>query len=246
MIDFKEVPDYEKFEDLCDILLKKEGLATRRLGRGPGQLGKDIIANEKIIGQLSNTENRTWLVECKFTDSGGSISENEVQNIRDRVEAQRAFGYMLFTNCRLRVNLERTLNGLKKSEKIGINIWTADRIAGKVILYSDIFRAFFPISFTKWIKENRIIYVNQTRKIKSPLVHVQNCLRLIKDAPDNLLDVDSIKKILNEPISIIYDIVDDLDKNLQILEGNTFCQSPSILHKEDKAFQGHEKVIPEK
>lgn len=161
MIDFNEIQDYEKFEDLCETLLSMEGLETRRLGRGPGQIGKDIVATEKIIGPLSNVEHRIWLVECKYTNSCGSISEKEVLNIRDRIEAQNAYGFMLFTNCRLRVNLERTLHGLKKSGKIGIHIWTADKIVGEVILYSDIFRAFFPISFANWIKENRIIYINR-------------------------------------------------------------------------------------
>lgn len=218
MIDFSEILDYERFEDLCENLLSMEGLTTRRLGRGPGQLGKDIIATERITGPLSSIENRIWLVECKFTESCRSISENEVQNVRDRVEAQGAYGYMLFTNCRLRVNLERTLNGLKSSAKIGVHIWTSDKIAGKVILHSDIFRSFFPTSFAKWMKENRIIFVNQIKKIKSPLVHAQNCLKLIKDAPDSILDIDLINEILTDPITTINNIVDEIDNNLQILE----------------------------
>jgi hypothetical protein len=112
MIDFNEI-DWEKFEDLSDELLKAERLETRRLGKGPGQRGKDIIAWEPIGGPLSESEKRKWLVECKYTRNNGSIGEEDIFNVLDRVSSQRAHGYLLITNARLKVNLEKTLNGLK-------------------------------------------------------------------------------------------------------------------------------------
>lgn len=218
MIDFAEINNYESFEDLCEALLATEGLQVRRLGRGPGQIGKDIIAQERIAGPLSVSENRKWLVECKHTNTNGSIGETDIFNVKDRIEAQNAYGYMLFTNCRLKVNLEKTLNGLNKPGKIGIQIWAADKIAARVVLYSDIFRTFYPISFSKWIKENRIIYINQIKKLKSPIVHLQNSMKLIKDAPNNIMKPELVKSILEEAISAAKSIVDDLDHELQIIE----------------------------
>jgi hypothetical protein len=218
MIDFKEIENYERFEDLCERMLSMEGLITRRLGRGPGQHGKDVVATEELSGPLSKIERRAWLVECKFTKSDGSIGEENVQNVRDRIDAQRAYGFMLFTNARLKVNLEKTLNGLNKAGNVGIRIWTAEKIAEKVILNTDLFRSFFPNSFDSWIKKNRIIYINHIKKFKSPLVHIQNNLRLIEEAPENIMNIDLIKEILSDSISTITGVVNDLDENLKIIE----------------------------
>ncbi len=61
MINLAELSSYEKFEDLCEELLYKKGLNVRRLGRGPGQLGKDILAEESIMGSLS-ARKKVWMV----------------------------------------------------------------------------------------------------------------------------------------------------------------------------------------
>jgi hypothetical protein len=217
MIEYSEIVKWERFEDLCEELLKAEGLKTRRLGRGPGQVGKDMIAKETFKGILSDWEMRDWLVECKYTKSGGAIDENDVKNVRDRVEAQKAYGYMLFTNARLRVNLEKTLNGLKISGNIGIVVWTSEIIARKVVLHSDLFRSFFPDSFKKWLNENRLIYINQINNLKSPLVHAYSCLQFMKNAPDDIINIELRNEILEDLASIVKKLTDDLDEDLQIL-----------------------------
>ncbi|MFC1824936.1 restriction endonuclease [Thermodesulfobacteriota bacterium] len=217
MIEYSEIDSWERFEELCEELLKAEGLTTRRLGRGPGQVGKDVIANESFKGILSDWEKRDWLVECKYTNSGGAIDETHVMNVRDRVEAQKAYGYMLFTNARLRVNLEKTLNGLKKSGNIGIEVWTSEIIARKVVLHSDLFRNFFPDSFKNWINENRLIYINQINNLKSPLVHTYSCLQFMKNAPGDIINIELRNEMIEDLASIVKKIIDDLDEDLQIL-----------------------------
>ncbi len=219
MIDYKEIENYEKFEDLCEQLLVTKGLKARRIGRGPGQLGKDIIAEEFVRGPLSEMEKREWLVECKFTMKGGAIDERDVQNIHDRVKAQNAYGYMLFSNARLRVNLEKTLNGLKRSSDIGIVIWTARIITEEVILHSDIFREFFPVSFSKWIRGNRQIYLGQIAQLKTPLVHVHSFLHFLRRAPSRIVSQEMKDRVLDELISEVRTLIDNLDSNLQSIRG---------------------------
>jgi hypothetical protein len=220
MINFREIGSWERFEDFCEELLNAERLRTRRLGRGPGQIGKDIIAKEKIEGLISDEEIRTWLVECKYTDDkNSSISERDVFNVMDRVLAQRANGYMLFTNARLTVNLEKTLYGLKKSGKIGIAIWTAKNIEKTVLYYSNIFRKFFPESFKKFLKENRLIYLNQISRYRSPLVHIMNSIQFIQFAPNNCINDDHCMNIFNNLIDILKKMVIDLDDELSIIIG---------------------------
>jgi hypothetical protein len=217
MIDYSEIRDYEEFEDLCEDLLKAQGLATRRLGRGPGQRGKDIIAHERVVSPLSDHQSRKWLVECKFTGGNRSIDETDVLNLRDRVEGEGAYGYMLFTNCRLKVNLEKTLHDLKQSGKMGILIWTSSIIAAKVLLYPEVFRTFFPKSFVEWVRENRFIYLNQIRALKSPLVYITNYIYFLKSAPKNVLNSDNQNRIFDDLLYSLNTMIDDLDTKLGII-----------------------------
>jgi hypothetical protein len=60
MINYSEIKDFEEFEELCDTLLKSEGLETRRLGRGPGQLGKDIVGGCQGSCHLSHRLGRLF------------------------------------------------------------------------------------------------------------------------------------------------------------------------------------------
>lgn len=218
MIDFTEIKDWEVFEDLCESLLIAEGLKTRRLGRGPGQLGKDIVAQEPINIPLSGVETRDWLVECKFTDSNGAIDENDVKNVRDRVESQNAYGYMLFTNARLRVNLEKTLNGLKVSKKIGIVLWQTEKIEREIIKNTYVFKKYFPISFSKWISENCTIILSNISKIKSPLVHVLNYLQLLYFDTNNRINLELKNQILNKQIFLIKGLLQEIDTSIKLLE----------------------------
>lgn len=218
MINFGEI-GWERFEELADELLKAEGLETRRLGRGPGQLGKDIIAWELVGGPLSKLVKRKWLVECKFTNGQGAIGEEDVFNVSDRVIAQEAHGYLLITNARLKVNLERTLNGLR--DKIGIDLWLAPKISEKVILNDNIFRTFFPKSFIKWIKDNRLIYLSQMTLFRSPLGYILNYLQFLRYAPLGVVKNDIYENIIDDLIIELRKIIDSMDDQLRIIRQNT-------------------------
>ncbi len=215
MIDFGEIT-WEKFEDLALSLLEAEGLKTRRLGRGPGQTGKDIIALEYLGGPLSKSEIRKWLVECKFTSTDGSIGEDVIFNIYDRVKSQDAYGYLLFTTARLRVNLEKTMHGL--CNKIGIDIWDVHKIFKKVVLNNNIFKTFFPNSFNKWLQDNRLIYLSQMSLYRSPLGHIFTFLQFLRDAPVAIITEQKYRSVLDELIPILRNIIDNMDEQLTIIK----------------------------
>jgi hypothetical protein len=214
MIDFSEI-DWEIFEDMSEELLNAEGLETRRLGRGPGQLGKDIIAWEPVVGPISLSESRKWLVECKYTNENGSIGEKDIFNIVDRVKSQDAHGYILITNARLKVNLERTLSGLKS--KIGIDLWGTIKITEKIIINNDVFRRYFPKSFNKYLKDNRLIYLNQIALFRSPLGYIYNYLQFIREAPVNAVSNEICQNIINDLLVELKKIIDVMDEQLRII-----------------------------
>lgn len=210
MINLAELSSYEKLEDLCEELLYKKGLTVRRLGRGPGQLGKDILAEESFVGSLS-AHKKIWMVEVKFTKSGKSISEKDVFNITDRVRSQKADGYLLFTNARLSVNLEKTLNSINNScTDINVIIWNEIKIVSELLNNPILYRKYFPDSFKKFICDNRSYFIVHSKTSKSPLTYILASLRLLKGLygkPNSYILIDStIKNLEIVSLSIINDI----------------------------------------
>jgi len=215
MIDFSEIGDFERFEDLCQEILLAKGLQVRRFGRGPGQLGKDIIVQESYVGTLSGKTVKKWLVEVKFTTGNRSLSESDISNVLDRVNSQGGNGYFLFTNARLSVNLEKTLNGLgKRNDQLDILIWIKNSIEKELLDNLVIFKKFFPVSYNKWIKQNRLFFLNQVKLCKSPLTCTVASLHLIK----GLLDKPGKRQIVKEKISkvtkLVRSLIDEMDEFL--------------------------------
>ncbi len=210
MINFSELADYEKFEDLCEELLSSKGLQVRRLGRGPGQLGKDILVEESVVGSLSD-QRKIWMVEVKFTKSGRTITEKDIFNVTDRVRSQKANGYFLFTNARLSVNLEKTLNSIKDScQDINVIIWNDIRISKELQKDPNLYRKYFPDSYKKFICDNRSYFIAHSRKNKSPLTFILASLRLLgglygKPSSDIAIN-NTIRGIETVTLSIIEDI----------------------------------------
>ncbi len=222
MIDFNEISDFEQFEDLCEDLLLAKGLRVRRLGRGPGQLGKDIIAEESYVGTLASPTVKTWLVEAKFTSSDRAINEHDVMNILDRVISQKATGYLLFTNARLSVNLERTLTDLNSNSEIDVISWERNTIKKEILGYPHVFRKFFPVSYSNFIRGNRIFFLSQTRSCKSPLTYTLSSLFLIKGVLSR-----SDKETLLHYKPLIETKIDNLTKLIRLLidEVDEFCNT---------------------
>jgi len=212
MIDFNEITNYERFEDLCEELLRFKGLGVRRLGRGPGQLGKDIIGSESFVGSVSCATVKTWLVEVKHTSTNRSLNEGDVLNISDRVTSQGANGYFLFTNARLGVNLERTLHDLRMRNVIDTMVWTENKIQHEVLNSPTIFRKFFPLSFNKYISDNRAFFVSQARYCKSPLIYLLGSLHLTKGLLDRSSDKPLIETKIVEMTRVVRSLIDEVDE----------------------------------
>jgi hypothetical protein len=158
------------------------------------------------------------LVECKHTSANGSIGEEDIFNVIDRVNSQGAHGYLLITNARLKVNLENTLSGLKS--KIGVDIWTRSRITEKVILNDTIFRTFFPNSFNQWLNDNRLIYLSQMALYRSPLGYILNYLQFIRNAPSGVVSKGMFENIIDDQMRELKKIIDLMDDHLRIIRQN--------------------------
>jgi hypothetical protein len=211
MIDFKEITDFEIFEDLCEELLLAKGLKIRRLGRGPAQLGKDMIATESYVGSMSNDVIKKWLVEVKFTDGKRALNEGDVPNILDRVTSQKASGYLLFTNARLGVNLERTLNKLNENSPIDVITWKANKIEEEIFNYPQIFRKFFPVTHKKLMCENHMFFITQSKLCKSPLSYTLASLKLIRGLMEKDHDKELIGLEIEKLMKVVRSLIDEVD-----------------------------------
>lgn len=153
------------------------------------------------------------MVEVKFTASDRSLSERDISNVLDIVTSQKATGYFLFTNGRLAVNLERTLNGLNENSGIDVLIWKTSNIELEILKSPLIFRKYFPSSYQKFIKESRLFFIMQSKLCKSPLTFILASLRLI----EGLLNLDEpranqyIRRNIAELCEVVRSLVDEMD-----------------------------------
>jgi len=211
MIELNEITNYERFEDLCEELLLAIGLKIRRLGRGPAQLGKDIIATESYVGSLSSETIKKWFVEVKFTTASRSLNEEDVSNVHDRVISQKATGYLLFTNARLSVNLERTLNNLNTNSTIDVIVWKTNNIEEEILDSPRVFRKFFPLSYKRFMSENRLFFLTQTQLCKSPLTYTLASLRLIRGLLAKQNNKEIIEAKIGELTKVVHSLIDEID-----------------------------------
>ncbi len=210
MINLGELSDYEKFEDLCEELLCSKGLKVRRLGRGPGQLGKDMLAIESRVGSLSN-EQKTWLVEVKFTRSGRSLSENDISNVTDRVKSQKADGFLLMTNARLGVNLEKILHKINENAGINVMIWTKHTLIKEVLASPLLHREYFPDNYRKYVCENRSFFLAYSQLCKSPLTYMLASIKLLNGLYNKPNSEELVKKTLIGLESVTLSLIEDVD-----------------------------------
>ncbi len=163
MLDFKEIPqantgdgNQDAFElfarEFFSEVLHFEIISEPNRGADGG---KDILAIEKQIGALSESEIR-WLISCKHNaHSGKSVNETDEQNITDRLSQHKAQGFIGFYSTLPSSGLNNRLDSFKSNYKV--EIFNHERIEGLLIKHkrNDLIARFFPNSYDKALKNKQ-------------------------------------------------------------------------------------------
>jgi hypothetical protein len=162
VVDFKEIPTSKGGkvgQDLWALFAREffEGLHLKTEegpDRGPDS-GRDLIIFEARTGLLGVGIHK-WLVSCKhYAHSGDSVSNNNEQNIMDRVRKFKADGFIGFYSTLPSAELSRTFRQFK--ENIAIDVYDCERIERSLIgnpELKQIFERFFPKSYKKYTQNN--------------------------------------------------------------------------------------------
>jgi hypothetical protein len=122
MIDLKEIPDGETWELFARDFLKTIGFVIEEgPDRGPDQ-GRDMLVVEHHRGYLGQYQFR-WLVSCKHnaqSKNSKAVSENDEQNIQERLDSLGADGFLGVYSTVASTNLNKRLSSLKGKQKIKI------------------------------------------------------------------------------------------------------------------------------
>lgn len=198
--------------------------------------GKDLIVKESRIGVGGTTELR-WLVSCKHkAHSGKSVTQNDEQDIYDRVIKNNCSGFIGFYSTIVQSTLAEKLKNLPNIE---YQFFDKEKIE-RHLLYNykgiELAKRFFPDSINKWLKNNKarklinwsaddsIISIELSEKYWVVLLGILEqtipmCLKKMKElrkqgfTPDNLKEIPSELRIAyTAPILIRGIIIEELHK----------------------------------
>jgi hypothetical protein len=118
-LEFTEISENgEQFEFFCRDFLSELGLQIVSPPNRGSDGGRDLIAVERRIGNISNTDFK-WLVSCKhYAGSGRSVGVSDEQSISDRVKGFNADGFLGFYSTIASSGLIASLERLVETNSI--------------------------------------------------------------------------------------------------------------------------------
>lgn len=138
--------DYEKFEFLCEDLLKALGLEiTSRPARGPDG-GKDIIAERNHTHDiLGVVERERYLIQCKHTAGKNSVTPREVEGYTEDLRRHKANCYLLITNRTVSQTVAERIEALNRdtSDCRKAAFWNWSNLSELIQNYPDIATKYF-------------------------------------------------------------------------------------------------------
>lgn len=152
MIDFKEIPDGEVWEQFARDFLTEVGFQVETPPDRGADGGKDLLITERLAGKLNAYPFR-WLVSCKHNAvSGKAVSETDEPNIRERLESFRADGFLGFYSTVPSSGLNTRLAALRNEQKIrDYRIFDSREIENHLIRvgYSKLIMRYLPNSYKR-------------------------------------------------------------------------------------------------
>lgn len=150
MLDFREVKDWQSFEDLVRELLDGLGLEPLPTGVGPDR-GADFLVNEPSAGPIQGRKNRRWVVECKhFAKSGRAVGANDINDVPGCVSAHEASGYLLVSSTRVGATLRAKLSAYSEDPGYPFiaDSWDSAELARHLAKFPKIADRYFPQTST--------------------------------------------------------------------------------------------------
>lgn len=115
----------DRFESLCYNLLEGEGFFNLRRIGGPGDRGRDILANKQIVLMQGYNEVQNWLIQCKRY-AKTNLSTDDLNHELTQAKAHNIDYFALIICNTLLPNVYDWLEMVKKSFSFKIVIFDVD------------------------------------------------------------------------------------------------------------------------
>jgi formylglycine-generating enzyme required for sulfatase activity len=144
-IDFTQIETGEKFELLCEDLLRAMGFTILQSpARGPDG-GVDLIVSEPVTDIMGLTEAPKWLVQCKhWAKSNKSVPLTEVSNYRDAMDEAKVRHYLLITSTLPTQDLKNKFKAVTEIGDYVVLIWSKGDLARLLDAHPDVRNRYFP------------------------------------------------------------------------------------------------------
>jgi hypothetical protein len=145
-VDFTDIESGEKFELLCEDLLRAMGFAIEaKVARGP-DLGKDIITTQTVTDRAGFSETHRYLVECKHHAKGGkSVREKDIGSPIARMGTHNCDRYILVTSTIPSEKVRAQLAGIPNAvSHYRATVWHEGDLTRLLDQYPDVRGRHFP------------------------------------------------------------------------------------------------------
>jgi formylglycine-generating enzyme required for sulfatase activity len=144
-IDFTQIETGEKFELLCEDLLRAMGFTiVQKPARGPDG-GTDLIVSQILTDMMGFAEQRKTVVQCKHWAKGGkAIPFTEVSNYREAMDQAKVRRYLLITSTLPTQDLQDKFKAVTETGDYIALIWSANDLTRLLDAHPDIRDCYFP------------------------------------------------------------------------------------------------------
>ena len=136
-----------EFEDLCKDILRAEGFENvRRMSSpGPGDMGRDLVAEETVVLKVSSKRLFKFLVQCKNYARSKKIGPNEVEKYANRAETFGCNSLLIIASSDLTSQAKLIAEKISEDSKrrVKIDFWTEADLVDKLIRFPRIQKKYF-------------------------------------------------------------------------------------------------------
>lgn len=228
--DWKTLSD-NQFEDLCKDLLNEAGVEANRVsGPGSGDMGRDVVAEEKIALKIGAIETFKILVQCKnYGKSKTTISPDDVETYAKRALTFGCSILLIITSHDLSAPAKTISEMISQSPSwnVKVSYWTEADLVGRLMRSPHLSEKYFgSFPHSKKIKCN----VENSGFMWVPVkVTCENKTAQTRLVLNLSLEYTSIPSTIAEQLGIKFDPPQDFGSLLPSFNTNTFTPVASIF-----------------
>lgn len=151
-IDFKEIGNWEEFEDLTaeyfrQVKARDNNIIDVRVeptGNGSDS-GRDILVTFRVNDSVQ-TFKRIWVVQCKFVSNIVKEKELATINIPGKIHQYGADGFLLVVKNRIHSNISKMIEDYRKNcwANYSYEFWTGQEFKKRIKDIDNLVEQFFP------------------------------------------------------------------------------------------------------